>query len=127
MTTRDADKIARALNGYTEKSLTIPGLSTTFLYDGQGKSATRFNQDVTAAMRHCKEMRNEHARNRTLKNSNGGARMIAEVPVAVLEEIKAKRGIDYRNPSHARALLGEIQRNYSAFKTVEDDISKVRV
>lgn len=53
--------------------------------------------------------------------------MIAEVPVAVLEEIKAKRGIDYRNPSHARALLGEIQRNYSAFKTVEDDISKVRV
>lgn len=92
-----ADELARALDRITYTSA-LSGTTSTYEYDGlTGEAATRRTQRVDHIVDHNTRRRNEFARARSSGLDDTGIIYMCDVPVVVLDEIKAKYGVTFES------------------------------
>ena len=93
--TMSADELARALDRITYKS-GLSGTTSTFEYDAlTGRSAMRRTQRVDHIIDDNTRRRNEFTRARSSGLDDTGIIYMCDVPVVVLDEIKAKFGVTF--------------------------------
>ena len=83
--------------------------------ESTGIATIRREENVAPLLAYCAEMRNVGASDDKLKDDNYMC-CYAMLPATVIAELY-KKGIDISNPGDGKALMRELETNYSHFKT----------
>lgn len=92
------------------------GLTRYFDYNEMtGEATIHTREDVSSLLKLCAEERNTGITDKELKKDDYLCKY-ARLPMTVVMSLRSK-GIDVFNPDHGKAMMRELDANYSHFKT----------